>query len=380
MSAVTPPSIRLLVVGLNHKTAPLPVREALAFDGPRLAEALQRFRASFPEAETVIVSTCNRVELYVARPVAGQPTFERLAEFLGEVHQVPAAAFHAHLYHHEDRAMVEHLFQVAASLDSMVIGETQILAQVKQAYQAATAAGVAGKVLHSLFQRALAAAKSIHEQTDLAAGRLSIAGVAVDLARSVFDRFDDKAVVCVGAGKMSRLMLRHLAELAPGRVMVTNRSHDRAAALAAEFHAAAAPWESLEDLLVQADIVLLSTGSPEPVIRTAQFRALLKPRRYRPIVIIDIAVPRDVEAGVGTLSNVYLYNIDDLEHVAAATRDKRSAEVDRSRELLRGFVEDFIAWYTARDVGPLLKARLRAVQCRGPRRTGRVPRPVSPDE
>ena len=356
MSSATPQSVRLLVLGLNHKTAPLPLREAVAFDAAQIAEALRRFQESFPDSEAVVLSTCNRVELYIARPVEGQPNFHLLVQFLAEFHGMPASDLHGHIYHHEDRAMVEHLFAVAASLDSMVVGETQILAQVKQAYQAATTAGAARKVLHSLFQRALAAAKSIHDQTDLAAGRLSIASVAVDLSRSVFDRFDDKAVVCVGAGKMSRLMLRHLSELSPGTIVVTNRSPDRAEALAAEFKAVAVPWQKLEELLVQADIVLTSTGSPEPVITTARFKSLLKARRYRPVVIVDIAVPRDVEAGVGELSNVYLYNIDDLEQVAAATRDKRSAAVDRSRELLAGFVEEFIAWYATRDVGPLVKA------------------------
>ena len=358
-------SVRLLVVGLNHKTAPLQVRETLAFNGDALRSALALFRQRHPAAEAVLLSTCNRVELYIARPLSGEPTFHTLVQFLAEARGLKSADLHGHLYHHEDRAAVEHLFAVASSLDSMVLGETQILAQVKQAYQTAVEAGCVGaggegggdtRVFHTLFQRSIAAAKDVHDSTELSSGRLSIASVAVDLARSVFERFDDKTVLCVGAGEMANLMLTHLRGLNPKKLVITNRSLPRAEALAQEFHGQAAPFTALEELLVEADIVLTSTGATEAVITEAMFRGLLKPRKYRPIVMIDIAVPRDVAAAVGALSNVYLYNIDDLQEVADSNRGKRDAQIEQSTAIVTRHVEDFLQWFAARDVGPIVKA------------------------
>jgi len=365
MQSMVPPSLRMLVVGLNHKTAPLEVRERIAIGD--VPAALGRLREKFPAAEIVILSTCNRVELYVARTVGHGPAVEDLVEFLGSARGVAAGVIAGHLYQYEDRAMVEHLFHVASSLDSMVVGETQILAQVKEAYRMAAEAGALGiatphaekaettSVFHTLFQRALAAAKGVHEQTQLASGRISIASVAVDLARSVFDRFDDKVVLCIGAGKMSALMLRHMAELRPKRIVIMNRSLERAQAIAAG-HGALAAGLMERQHLIDADIILTSTGSPDPIITAADFKALLKPRRYRPVVMIDIAVPRDIDAAVGGLNNVYLYNIDDLQQVAAGNKNKREAQIASSKLLLDRHIEDFLAWFGGRDIGPLVKA------------------------
>lgn len=361
------------MVGLNHRTAPLPLRETVAFNPAQAKAATAKFRQQFPQSELVILSTCNRVELYIARPVSSEPTLETVADFLAEFHALPRDQLQGHLYHREDREMIEHLFMVTSSLDSMVVGETQILSQVKHAYlhgcvpapagpdgnAHAGAGGGVGKVLHALFQKALAAAKDVHEKTRLSSGRLSVASVAVDLAASVFDRFDDKTVLCVGAGKMATLMLRHLADLKPRRLLIANRSPERAQALAAEFSvlaAAARPFEQLDELLAEADILLTSTGAATPIITESRFKAVLKPRRYRPIVMVDIAVPRDIEADVAKLANVYLYNIDDLQEVAAGNRGKRDQEVAAARQLLTAHVDEFLHWFAARDVGPLVKA------------------------
>jgi glutamyl-tRNA reductase len=384
----SPASLRLLVAGLNHRTAPLTLRETVAFSPGQVKEALAQFRTRFPHAELVILSTCNRVEFYLARPLSSEPSLDELCGFIADYHLLKPEALRPHLYHHEDRSMVEHLFAVASSLDSMVVGETQIISQVKHAYHyAANAGGIGGAgvgkgdgsegkksgggghgggqggggtgVLHALFQRALAAAKDVHDKTELSAGHLSVASVAVDLAASVFDRFDDKTVLCIGAGKMATLMLRHLAGLQPRKLLITNRSPERAHALAAHFsslHAEARPIEHLDQLLVEADILLTSTGASQPVISETRFKALQKPRRYRPIVMVDIAVPRDVEASIARLSNVYLYNIDDLQEVAAGNRGKRDAEIAASRGLLKEHVDEFLRWFAARDVGPLVKA------------------------
>jgi len=237
-----------------------------------------------------------------------------------------------------------------------VVGETQILSQVKHAYHHGCDSGGVSKVLHGLFQRALAAAKDVHERTALSSGHLSIASVAVDLAASVFERFDDKTVLCVGAGKMATLMLRHMQELKPRRMVVTNRSAERGAELARQFSAEARPFEQLDALLTEADILLTGTGATEPIITEARFKGLLKARRYRPIVMVDIAVPRDVEGAVAKLNNVYLYNIDDLQEVAAGNRGKRDKEIAAAHGVLAGHVEEYLRWAAARDVGPLVKA------------------------
>lgn len=344
------------MVGLNHRTAPLELRERVAFTAAQGEEAVRKFRAAFPHGELVVLSTCNRVELYLARPLKAEPSLESITRFVAEFHGIDPAALHEHLYHHEDRAVIEHLFTVATSLDSMVVGETQILSQVKHAYHHGCDAGGVGKMLHGLFQRALAAAKDVHEKTALSSGRLSVASVAVDLAASVFDRFDDKTVLCVGAGKMTTLMLRHMQELKPRRIVIANRSAERAADLARQFSAEAQPFEQLDAILTEADILLTGTGATEPIITEARFKALLKARRYRPIVMVDIAVPRDIEPGVAQLNNVYLYNIDDLQEVAAGNRGKRDREIAAARALLAEHVEEYLRWSAARDVGPLVKA------------------------
>ncbi|HUO08762.1 MAG TPA: glutamyl-tRNA reductase [Phycisphaerae bacterium] len=362
MKSMIPDSVQLLAVGLNHRTAPLDLRETLAFTPEQLAAALNSLTHSFPNSEAVILSTCNRVELYVAtQPTENTtlPTHDNLAHFLADFHQLQTPDLRPHLYHHENRDAVSHLFAVTSSLDSMVVGETQILSQVKQAYQFArdhNAVGGGGKIFHALFQRALAAAKEIHEETNLSAGRLSIASVAVDLVRSVFDRFDDKTILCIGAGKMATLMLRHLADLRPRRLLITNRSPERAQTLAAEFRGDARPFDQLDGLMTEADILLTSTNATEPIITEARFKTLLKPRRYRPAVIVDIAVPRDVESSVGKLSSVYLYNVDDLQEVAAGNREKREQEIAASRMLLNQHIDDFWKWFATRDVGPLVKS------------------------
>lgn len=356
MKSLIPDSLRLVVVGVNHRTAPVELRESIAFTPDAASDAINLLREKFPGSEVVILSTCNRVELYFVRPVGGQPSIAEITLFLSDFHKLAPDQLTPHVYHREDRAVIEHLFAVASSLDSMVVGETQILAQVKAAYQHASAAGSAGKVLHALFQRAFAAAKDVHEKTNLSAGRLSVASVAIDLARSVFDRFDDKTVLCVGAGKMASLMLRHLVDLKPGKLLITNRTFENAQAAAATFHGEARPLEQLDQLLTEADILLTSTGASQPVITEARFKALLKARRYRPIVIIDIAVPRDVETAVGTLRNVYLYNVDDLQEVAAGNKEKRDEKITASRAVLADHVEEFLKWFAARDVGPIVKA------------------------
>lgn len=343
----------LLVMGLSHATAPVEVREKLAFNRHRRREALAHLKRDYPSAEAVILSTCNRVELYIAANGNG-PTAEQAAAFLGAFHGMGSETFAPHLYHHDERGMVEHLFRVAASLDSMVIGESQILGQVREAYDASRLAGSAGGALNPLFQRAIAAGKQVMRQTGIGQGRLSLASVAVDCAKRIFDHFHDKTILSIGAGKMAMLMLKSLHELRPMRLLVCNRDSAKAAILAEKFAGTPAAFGQLEEHLVSADIVLTSTGSAHPIITRQQFEGLLKKRRYRPIFLIDIAMPRDVEASVGELENVYLYNIDDLQHVVGQTLSSRQEAIESARAIVEREVREFVQWDEARSHGLMI--------------------------
>jgi glutamyl-tRNA reductase len=345
---------RLLLVGLNHTTAPLDLRERVVFSAEQRGRALAALKQKYPEAEGVILSTCNRVELYVSRTVHGHPREEEMAEFLAAFHGVNAVELAAHLYRKTDREAAGHLFSVTASLDSMVLGETQILGQVRQAYEEATSAGSAGALLHPLFQRALAVAKRVMTQTTLNEGRVSVASVAVDYARRIFDRFEDKTVLSIGAGKMAALVLRSFAALRPGRLLVCNRDAQKAAALAEQFGGEPAPFEALHEHLTSADIVISSTGAPHAIITRSSFESLVSRRRYRPIFMIDIALPRDIEPGVGQIENVYLYNIDDLQQEVAQTLSARGGAVESARKIVDAEVADFATWNRARELGPVI--------------------------
>lgn len=345
---------RLLLLGLNHTTAPLEVRERLAFNAQQRLEAFSQFRGRFPNCELVVLSTCNRVELYAAREVHGRPRTEEMIQFAAEFHGLPSAAFAPHLYHKVNREVVEHLFHVASSLDSMVLGETQILGQVRDAYEAAAGASAAGPLLNPLFQRAIAVGKQVMRETTLNEGRLSVASVAIDYAKGIFDHFHDKTVLCVGAGKMAALVLEGFVGLRPGRLLVCNRDTAKATALATRFGGQPVSLDALADHLIAADIVLTSTGSAYPLITKTQFEGLRKQRRYRPIFLIDIAVPRDVESSVGQIDNVYLYNLDDLQQVVSQTQAQRKEAIDPARKIVAQHVESFVAWHRQRELGPAI--------------------------
>jgi glutamyl-tRNA reductase len=249
---------------------------------------------------------------------------------------------------------VEHLFTVASSLDSMVLGETQILGQVRGAYELASASQTTGALLNPLFQHAIAVGKQVMHETALNEGRISIASVAVDYARRIFDTFNDKTVLCIGAGKMTQLVLRHFAQLAPRRQLISNRDPAKAEKLAAQFAGEAVPFEFLADHLTLADIVISSTGATRPILTREQFDKILKARRYRPIFVIDIAVPRDVEPSVGELESVYLYNLDDLQKVVTGTLSQRNGAITGAQAIVSKHVEDFLAWNRSRELGPII--------------------------
>jgi glutamyl-tRNA reductase len=345
---------RLIVLGLNHTTASLDLREKLVFTPPQRHEALTGLRQKFTDCEAVLLSTCNRVELYVARQTHGHPKQQELVEFLGQSRGLKLHEFQSNLYEKSERDVITHLFSVASSLDSMVLGETQILGQVREAYDAAREAGTTGPMLHPLFQRATAVAKQVMTQTSLGEGRTSVATVAIEYARRIFDVFSDKTVLSIGAGKMSRLMLANMAALKPGKLLVCNRNPTKADALAREFGGSAVPMENLAEYLAASDIVVSGTGSTQPIITRSLFESVMRKRRYRPVFLIDIAVPRDVAADVAKIENVYLYNMDDLQQAVMATRSQRSAAVEAANEIVDREVREFVAWNRARMMGPLI--------------------------
>ncbi|MBN1488373.1 MAG: glutamyl-tRNA reductase [Phycisphaerae bacterium] len=354
--------MRTIVIGCNHRTASLGVRERLAFNTEGCIEALRAMRRTFPCAEGVLLSTCNRTELYVARPVHGHPRIEEAIEFLGTTRGIAIHEFGHSIYQHADTEAIRHLFRVAGSLDSMVLGESQVLSQVKAAFALAQSVGTVGRTLDAIFQHAFVVAKDLHTRTGISAGKTSVGGTAVDFARQIFSRFDDKTVLMIGAGQMGEATLHYLLEMRPKHVLLTNRTSDRAETLRAQLtvpHGTTCEvvsFEHLADHLARADIVISTTGANEPVLRHAALVGLPAQRQYRPLLIIDIAVPRDVDPEIGSLDNVFLYDIDDLQSVAEASIAAREKEIARCHEIIETHVAEFVASQRSRNIGPTIAA------------------------
>jgi glutamyl-tRNA reductase len=320
--------VKLLALGVDHRRAPTSIREALAFEGARHDEGLDALARAFPGGEFVLLSTCNRVEVYSAGDASTIPTTGALIDFLAHFHARPADEFASHLVDHHDAQAVSHLFKVAASLESLVLGEGQILGQVRDAYKAADSRKAVGPILHAVFSHALRVGKLVREQTGMDKGKLSIASVAVDVAKDVFDTFVDKTVLVIGAGKMADLTLQHLATLRPGSILITNRNPERAEAAASRWGGRAVPFEKLEHALVEADLVVSTTAAVQPIVDLATYARVQKARKYRLALILDIAIPRDFDPRIGDLDRVTLYNVDDLQGRAEQNRQQRQKGVD----------------------------------------------------
>ena len=345
-------SPNLVLVGVNHKTAPIDLREKVAIGRDELAEAT-RALASMPGVlECMIVSTCNRVELLAA--VDGEQVDP--AEFLFEQFAVNPALLRPYLYVHRGRDAVRHLFRVASSLDSMVVGEPQILGQVKEAFGVARTAGAVSGQLEHLLQSAFAAAKRVRTETQIGSNSVSIASVAVDLARKIFGSLHGRTVFLVGAGKMSELAARHLVEQGAGAILVSNRTQERAERMAEQFDGRVIPFERLHEIAVEADIVITSTGAPHFIFRPEHGRAFLHKRRNRPMFFIDIAVPRDVDPAMNDLDGIFVYDVDDLQQVAAAHMEERSRQAVDAETLVEAEVERFHQRQRAVNVAPAIVA------------------------
>jgi glutamyl-tRNA reductase len=346
--------MNLLVVGGSFKTIPIELREKLAFDGPKLTSALNELSTSF-DCEAAILSTCNRVEIYVAHNGAAvAPNADLIAEFVAQFHKLPYSDIRSKLYALANEAAIQHLFNVTASLDSLIIGEGQIAGQVKGAYEYAHAAGTAGVVLHALFQQALAVAKRVRTQTGISRGHISVSSVAVDYVRQVHDHFGDKTILVIGAGKMGALTLKHLRGLKPERTLVTNRSPEKAYEIARECGGSAVAWEQLDDALVEADIVLSTTGAPEPIMTRRRFDGILARRSRGTMVILDIAVPRDFDPRIHDGDRACLFNVDDLKRIQEQTLHERQQHIRPAEAIIAQEVKRFLSDWRRRKNGPII--------------------------
>jgi len=347
--------MNLRAIGCNVASAPVELRERLAFAPPLLTHALAELNARYG-TEAVILGTCNRVELYLARPEVEAPLHAPLlAEFLGEVHGLRAEAILPHLYEHADEEAVRHLFRVACGLDSVVLGEAQITGQVKEAYETARQAGSTGSLLNTLFPAALRVAKRVRTETGIGRGHASVSSAAVDFLLTVFDTFTDKVVLVIGAGKMGRLTLQHIRELHPARVLVTNRHLDKAQRRAAECGGQVVPWDQLDEALIQADIVLSTTGAPEPIVSQRRFDEKVRYQRSgRPLVIFDMAVPRDFDPAIHDGESVILFNVDDLTRVANQALAERRRHIPAAEAIIAQEVQQFVLDWNRRKDGPII--------------------------
>jgi len=349
--------MRVLLLGCNHRTANVSVREGLAFGPQQRRVMLQAFKESWPGAEAVLLSTCNRSELYVARPLHQLPRVGDLIRFLGKFSRIPAHEFVSCLYHYEDSDALRHLLRVVSSLDSLVVGESQIIGQAKEALDAAVETGTAGRIFQNAFQTALNCAKQVHNQTGIGAGKVSVGSVAVDYAQRIFSRLDDKTVLMIGAGEMGQLTLQYLMQFQPARTVIVNRTPDRAREVAEAVGAQVGDFQRLADCLVDADIVISCTGSPEPLVSAADFAPIPARRRYRPLVIVDIAVPRDFDPAIGRARNVYLCDMDNLHEAVEQTLEGRRQQIRASEAMIDQALGQLLARQGPRqDLGPTIHA------------------------
>jgi len=349
--------MKLQMVGCSHHTAKLELRERLAFNRDQAAEALAKLRARYPETEAVLLSTCNRVELYVASQTPETcPSHHDVVSFLAEFHGLSPVELFNDLFERTGEDFVRHLFTVAASLDSMVIGEAQILSQVKQAYELATSVATTGPLTNFAFQAALRVAKRVATETAIQQKRVSIPSVAVaDFASQFFERFDDKRIVVIGAGEMGEETLRYLIDEGAHDIALVNRNLARAEELSSRLAGTPQPWEMLHSLLVEADLVVSATGAKEPIVTAGQFKTIVAERYQRPLMILDLAIPRDFDPAIGDLQGVYLYSIDDLQTACQRNRRDREKEWPKAERIIEDETRRFMTELNHRATAPTIR-------------------------
>ena len=347
----------IVLVGVNHKTAPVEVRELLAFSEEACAEGLRALVDGEVVSEGLIVSTCNRVEVLTATTSEQiKQSRERITKFLSQSRSLPHDLFRDHSYSHIDDQAVRHIFRVASSLDSMVVGEPQVLGQVRQAYSIALEAGTAGRILNRLIHQAFRVAKRVRTETGIAANAVSISYMAVELGKKIFGSLKGQSVLLVGAGEMAELSARHLINAGVARVLIANRTEESSARLAKEFGGETVSFERLADYLPDADIVVCSTGAGEYVVTADMARKALNRRRNRPAFFIDISVPRNLDPAIGELPNAFVFDIDDLESVISSNIKEREREAERAELIVDSEVMQFQQSLRVMEIGPSIGA------------------------
>jgi len=353
----------ILLVGMSHKTAPVELREKLSMPVDTLPDLLIKLKSEAIQ-ECLILSTCNRVEILTlsSHPEKG---IEQIKSFLGSGKNTPVSSLDPYIYVLKDEEAVLHLFRVASSLDSMVVGEPQILGQIKSAYTIALENHATGLILNRLMHKAFAVAKRVKTETEIAKNAVSISYAAVELAKKIFEDITDKTVMLIGAGEMSELAARHLMNNGAGKILVTNRTYSRAVELAQEFRGSAIRFEDFINSLIHTDIIITSTGSPHYILHHHQVKDVLHLRRNKPILMIDIAVPRDLDPEINKIDNVYLYDIDDLQSVVHTNIEGREKEAEKADTIVSEEVLAFLKWMASLEVTPLivlLRERLEQIR------------------
>ena len=345
--------VNLILVGVNHKTTPVEIREKLAFTKGKIEESVDRL-FNFPDIiEHTILSTCNRVEIY-ARANCQDSAIKAIKQFICDFHEVSPVELEDHFYSYRNEEAVEHLFRVSSSLDSMILGEAQILGQVKDAYSLAKDLRSTGLVLNQLFEKAFSIAKKVREETGIAERSVSISSAAVELAQKIFDDLENRTVMLVGTGEMAELAAKHLISYGVKTVYVTSRTYDRAANLARILNGSALDFEAFKNELHRADIVITSTSASNFIIKKEMVEKAIHKRKNKPIFFIDIAVPRDIEPDINDLENIYLYDIDDLHVVVSANMKEREKEADNAMNFISQEVTKFNNWVGTLDAVPTI--------------------------
>src|SRR5215510_3548297 len=347
----------IFLVGVNHKTAPVEIRERLAFNDEACANGLRQLVDGEIVREGLIVSTCNRVEILGAT-ASDKLEFGagRITHFLDTSGHLPAGFLEAHLYRHTDEEAVRHLFRVASSLDSMVVGEPQILGQVRHAYALGVEAGTVGRVLNRLVHHTFRVAKRVRKETGIASSAVSISYMAVELGKKIFDSLKDRTVLLIGAGEMAELSARHLVNAGVSKVLIANRTEESARRIAQEFAGEAVPFEQLAERVADADVVICSTNAPNFVVTEAMMHRARERRRNRPTCIIDISVPRNVDPDIGKEPNVFVFDVDDLESVISSNIREREREAERAELIVQSEVMQFQQSLRVMDIGPNIGA------------------------
>lgn len=341
--------MELVVIGINHKTAPVEIREKFSFSANKAVEASGLLKESASLKEGLILSTCNRVEIYAVGGRDRDCVFG-IKEFLGKFHSMKISDYHDKLYIHRGKSAVEHLFRVASGLDSMVIGEVEILAQLKKAYQDARTASSTGKVLNRLLEKAFNTAKKIRSETFIGRGVVSVSSAAIKLSEKILGGLEDKTALIIGTGTVGEQLILYLRKNGIKNILVANRTLDKAKELAGRFGATAVAFELFKNTLVETDIVIASTGAPHAIIRKDDIAALMRLRKQRPLFIIDLAVPRDVEPGVNSVDNAYLYDIDDLQKIVDENIKLRHGELDNCYRIIAESSGRFMEWMAAEKI------------------------------